>query len=64
MNKNAKKIESLKSFKLENKKNIEGGRSGVNVRGIRWIGPDFGFETASIGTYVDGFNMGTDGHED
>ena len=54
-----RRIESLKSFKIskKNKKEIKGGAYNPPIE-IPPIG------TLSWGTYVDGFNMGTDGYED
>ena len=58
-----KKLESLKDFQLrkEEANQVQGGRK--NIVWNEETDEDI-FGTFSIGTYVDGVNMGTDGYED
>jgi hypothetical protein len=57
-----KKLESLKEFEVKNS-NLSKVKGGMSIR-IAWMIPGPGYETFDIGTYVDGFNMGTDGYRD
>ncbi len=57
---NTKKMQSLKKFEVAKKqmKITTGGRPPYSEREIIDI------PTASVGTYVDGMNWGTDGYND
>jgi len=56
-----KKLKSLEDFKVESMemKKIKGGFEDI----VHWT-KDYTFTTMDVATYIDGFNMGTDGHRD